>query len=320
MLTPRWVRTRCQPIAIADVVHYLRAALDHPDAAGVVELGGADVLTYGEMMLGYAKLRGLRRLMIPVPVLTPWLSAHWVGLVTPVPPAIARPLVEGLRNEVVVRDPEPARRFGVTPVGYVEATRRALDRSATDANESSWFDAYASGGSAWNARGAPLVEGREGMITERREVRVAAPPEAVFGVVESLGGHQGWLYGNALWRLRGLMDLVAGGVGMRRGRRDPTRLRAGDALDFWRVEELRRPRRLRLRAEMRLPGEGWLQYDVEPLGTGSVLRQTAYFAPRGVIGLAYWYVLYPVHGLLFRGLMRRISERAAATSGRTRKG
>ena len=311
MITPRWVRTRCQPIGIADVIAYLVAALDHPDASGVVEIGGRDVLTYGEMMLGYARIRGMRRVMIPVPVLTPWLSSHWVGLVTPVPSAIARPLVEGLRNEVIVRDPRPAQRFGVEPMGFEEATRRATDRSAADAMESSWFDSYASGTAA-PVLGRSLVEEREGMIIERRASRIAATPERVFEVVESLGGPRGWLYGNALWRLRGSLDLMLGGVGMRRGRRDPASLRPGDALDFWRVEEIVRPRRLRLRAEMRLPGEGWLQYDVEPHARGATLRQTAFYAPRGILGLAYWYVLYPVHGLLFRGLTRRIAEVATA--------
>ena len=312
MITPRWVRTRCQPIGISDVIAYLVAALDHPDARGVVEIGGRDVLTYGEMMLGYARIRGMRRVMIPVPVLTPWLSSHWVGLVTPVPSAIARPLVEGLRNEVIVRDPVPAERFGITAMSYEEATRRATDRTSADALESSWFDSYASGTTGTRTLGRSLVEEREGMIIERRASRIAATPARVFEVVESLGGPRGWLYGNALWRLRGSLDLMLGGVGMRRGRRDPASLRPGDALDFWRVEEIDRPRRLRLRSEMRLPGEGWLQYEVEPHERGATLRQTAFYAPRGILGLAYWYVLYPIHGLLFRGLTRRIAELATA--------
>jgi uncharacterized protein YbjT (DUF2867 family) len=306
MITPRWVGTRCQPIAIRDVLDYLVGALDHPAATGVVEIGGPDVLSYGEMMRTYARLRGLRRLMIPVPVLTPRLSSYWVNLISPVPAGIARPLIEGLRNEVIVRDPEPARAFGLSPLSYVEALRRAMDRSDPDDLVSTWFDAYA----APDRASLSSLTSTEGMIVERRQRAVPAAPDVVFAEIERVGGRGGWPYANVLWRVRGLIDRAVGGVGMRLGRRDPGKLRVGDALDFWRVEEVRRPTLLRLRAEMRVPGRAWLQYEVTGAEGRSHLVQTAFFEPKGLPGLAYWYLLYPVHGLIFRGTVRVLAERA----------
>jgi uncharacterized protein YbjT (DUF2867 family)/uncharacterized protein YndB with AHSA1/START domain len=306
MITPRWVDTRCQPIGIRDVLDYLVGVLDHPEATGIVEIGGPDVLSYGDMMRTYARLRGLRRLMIPVPVLTPRLSSYWVSLVSPVPAGIARPLIEGLRNEVVVRDPGPAAAFGLAPLPYVDALQRAIDRTDRHDVESTWFDALA----APDKASLSSVTSREGMIVERRQRSIAAPPERVFAEVERLGGESGWPYANLLWRLRGLADRVVGGVGMRLGRRDPDHVRVGDALDFWRVEEVRRPSLLRLRAEMKVPGRAWLQYEVTETATGSRLVQTAFFEPKGLPGLAYWYGLYPIHGLIFRGSVRILAERA----------
>jgi uncharacterized protein YbjT (DUF2867 family) len=306
MITPRWVGTRCQPIGIRDVLDYLAAALDHPETTGVVEIGGPDVLSYGDMMRTYARLRGLRRLMIPVPVLTPRLSSYWVNLISPVPAAIARPLIEGLRNEVVVRDPGRAAGLGVQPIPYVEALQRAIDRTDRHDIESTWFDALANP----DRPSLSSLTSLEGMIVERRQRAVAAPPEQVFAEVERLGGEAGWPYANLLWLIRGLADRVIGGVGMRLGRRDPDHLRVGDALDFWRVEEVRRPALLRLRAEMKVPGRAWLQYEVKPHRGGSLLVQTAFFEPKGLPGLAYWYALYPVHGLIFRGSVRVLAERA----------
>jgi hypothetical protein len=258
------------------------------------------------MMRTYARLRGLRRLMIPVPVLTPRLSSYWVNLVSPVPAAIARPLIEGLRNEVVVRDPGPASAFAARPVPYVEALQRAIDRTDRHDVESTWFDALA----APDKASLSSLTSHEGMIVERRQRAIPATPEHVFAEVERVGGDAGWPYANLLWRLRGLMDRVVGGVGMRLGRRDPDHLRVGDALDFWRVEEIRRPTLLRLRAEMKVPGRAWLQYEVMPADGGSRLVQTAFFEPKGLPGLAYWYILYPVHGLIFRGTVRVLAERS----------
>ncbi len=306
MITPRWVGTRCQPIGIRDVLDYLVGALDHPEIDGVVEIGGPDILSYGDMMQAYARLRGLRRLMIPVPVLTPRLSSYWVNFVSPVPASIARPLIEGLRNEVVVRDPGPAAAFGLQPLTLDEALGRAIDRTDRHDVESTWFDALVAPGKASLAS----VTSLEGMIVERRARSVATSPEQVFGEIESLGGDAGWPYANALWRIRGLADQLVGGVGMRLGRRDPDHLRVGDAVDFWRVEEVRRPTLLRLRAEMKVPGRAWLQYEVTETDTGCRLVQTALFEPKGLPGLAYWYALYPVHGLIFRGSVRVLAERA----------
>jgi uncharacterized protein YbjT (DUF2867 family) len=282
MITPRWVSTRCQPIGIRDVLAYLLGALDHPEVTGVVEIGGPDVLSYGQMMMRYAHLRGLRRLMIPVPVLTPRLSSYWVNLISPVPANIARPLIEGLRNEVIVRHPDPAKAFEITPATYDEALTLAMDRTGGSELESTWFDALRAPGRSTLAS----LESREGMIIDRRGRRVAATPDRVFAAVERVGGAMGWPYANLLWRIRGLGDRVVGGVGMRLGRRDPDRLRVGDALDFWRVEEIHRPERLRLRAEMKVPGRAWLQYEVLPDGAGSRLLQTAFFEPKGLPGLA----------------------------------
>jgi hypothetical protein len=315
MITPRWVGTRCQPIGIRDVLDYLVAALDHPEIAGVVEIGGPDVLSYGDMMRAYARQRGLRRLMIPVPVLTPRLSSYWVNLFSPVPATIARPLIEGLRNEVVVRDPRPAATFGLHPLPYAEALERAVDRTGRHDVESTWFDSFA----ARDKRSLSSLSSHEGMIVERRQRAVAASPEQVFAEVERVGGDAGWPYANVLWRIRGLMDRAVGGVGMRLGRRDPGHLRVGDALDFWRVEEVRRPTLLRLRAEMKVPGRAWLQYEVEPDEGGSRLVQTAFFEPKGLPGLAYWYALYPVHGLIFQGTVRRLAERALRRAAASEK-
>lgn len=308
MITPRWVGTMCQPIGVADVLDYLVGALDHPEITGVVEIGGPDVLSYGDMMRGYARLRGLRRLMIPVPVLTPRLSSYWVSLVSPVPSGLARPLIEGLRNEVIVRDPVPAAAFGLHPLPFADAVGQAIDRTSRNEVESTWFDSISSP----DRPNLPAASSREGMIIEQHSSAVSAPPERVFGVVERVGGEAGWPAANLLWRLRGLIDQIVGGVGMRLGRRDPERLRVGDALDFWRVEEVRRPEVLRLRAEMRVPGRAWLQYEVVLDGAGSRLIQTAFFEPKGLPGLAYWYGLYPVHTLIFRGMVRNLGNRALA--------
>ena len=310
MITPRWVGTRCQPIGIRDALDYLVGALDHPEITGVVEIGGPDILSYGDMMRTYARLRGLRRLMIPVPVLTPRLSSYWVSLVSPVPAGIARPLIEGLRNEVIVRDPRPAAAFNLEPATYEQALQRAIDRTDRHAVESTWFDSLDTPG----REELPTLTSLEGMIIERRRRAVPVPAERLFAEVERLGGGAGWPYGNVLWRIRGFLDRLVGGVGMRLGRRSPTELRVGDALDFWRVEAVERPTLLRLRAEMRVPGRAWLQYEVTETARGSRLEQTAFFEPKGLPGLAYWYLLYPVHGLIFRGMVRRLAARALAAT------
>ena len=312
MICPSWVYTRIQPIAIDDVVEYLAAALDVPTSAGaVLEIGGADVMTYGEMMTGYARLRGLRRMLVPVPMLTPRLSSYWVHLVTPIPSAIARPLIEGLRNEVVVRDGRARAVFpDIEPIGYEAAVREALDDLNVGAVETAWTDALASS----QGDVPPVVLAtHDGMMIEHRQLSIPATPAQAFRAFSRLGGQAGWLYMNWAWQLRGLMDRLIGGVGMRRGRRHPTDVRIGDALDFWRVEAVEPDALLRLRAEMKVPGRAWLQFKAQPQATGrTLLSQTAFFAPRGLWGLVYWYALYPIHQVIFSGMVRAIAARAGA--------
>lgn len=319
MVCPRWVRTRIQPIAIRNVLDYLCAVLDRPAAHGrVIEVGGAEVLTYGDMLTGYAEVRGLRRKLITVPVLTPRLSSYWVHLVTPVPATIARPLVEGLRNDVIVRDGAAQRFFpDVRPMGYRDAVRFALRQLDAGQVETRWSDALATS----QGDVAPVVLSNiEGMITEQRQLVVPATPGAVFRSFSSLGGDVGWLYCNLAWRVRGLVDRIVGGVGLRRGRRDPHAVRVGDAVDFWRVEAVEPDHLLRLRAEMKLPGRAWLQFKVGPHpGGGALLTQTAFFAPKGLAGWTYWNMLYPAHAFIFNGLVRKIGRRALdlGDAGRT---
>lgn len=313
MITPRWVDTRCQPIGVRSVLDYLVEALDHPDASGVYEIGGKDVVTYRDMMLRYARIRGLHRLIIPFPVPRPHLSARWVDLVTSIPFRIAQPLVESLQTEVVVRDDRAMRTFKVRPTGFDQAVERALSRMAMDDVETTWASSLAS-----LQRGHHEVDrlgSHEGMFLDRRVRSVKASPEQVFDAICSLGGEEGWPAGNALWQLRGLMDRAVGGVGMRRGRRHPRELRVGDPLDFWRVEALEAPNLLRLRAEMKLPGRAWLQFEVRPDERGSRVEQTAFFEPRGVLGHLYWYLVIPFHRFVFPGLVNSLKARAEAATG-----
>ena len=309
MICPSWVYTRVQPISIRDVLAYLIGALEAPASAGqVVEIGGADVLTYGEMMMEYARSRQLWRRLIPVPVLTPKLSSYWVHLVTPISSSIARPLIQGLRNETIVRDDRARELFPwIRPLCYREALDLALERLRTGRVETSWSDALA--GSKGDSSVVTLGE-QEGIILEHRRRTVAATPPQVFKVFTGLGGDRGWLYANWLWRLRGGLDRLVGGVGFRRGRRHPDELRPGDALDFWRVEDVEPDQLLRLRAEMKVPGLAWLEFRATEASGGACLEQTAFFVPKGLSGLLYWYLVYPFHGLIFSGLARRIADRA----------
>ncbi len=315
MVCPQWVYTRVQPIGVDDLLRYLVAALEVPESAGrVVEIGGADVQTYGDMMLGYAQVRGLRRRLQPVPVLTPVLSSYWVHLVTPIPSAIARPLIEGLRSEVVVRDDTARVLFpGIVPVDYVTAVRAAVATLEGGDVETSWADALVT-----SCEGpAPRAFREEaGMLRDRRESYVPAAPDDVFTAVCGIGGERGYGYGDRLWAARGALDRLAGGVGLRRGRRDPDDLRTGDALDFWRVEAVVPARLLRLRAEMKVPGRAWLQFETLPEGEGTRLVQTAYFAPKGLPGLVYWYALVPVHGRMFSGMIAALAAKASRPGAR----
>jgi uncharacterized protein YbjT (DUF2867 family) len=309
MVTPRWVRTPNQPIAVRNVLHYLVAVLEEPATAGrTLDIGGPDVVTYRDLMQQMAASLGLRRrLIIGVPVLTPRLSSLWIHLVTPVSHRIARPLAEGLRNPVVCRGDEARRLMPQQLLTVPEAIDAALGRLAAGEVETSWLDAGPVPGDPDWAGGTTFVD--------RREVAVAAPAATVFAAVRRIGGGHGWYAADVLWRLRGALDRLVGGPGLRRGRRDPERIGFGDALDFWRVTGIEQDRRLRLRAEMKLPGEAELEFDLEPLPDGRTrLVQEARFAPRGLAGLAYWYGVLPLHGVVFRGMLRGIRREAEATA------
>lgn len=309
MIAPRWVFTRTQPISIRNVLDYLVAGLDlQTDESQVIEIGGPEVMTYEDMLLGFADVRGLSRFLIPVPVLTPRLSSYWVHWVTPIPAAIARPLIEGLRNEVVVHS-EAARRLfpHINPIPYKQAVSEALSSLEARSVETVWSDALAT----TQGDVAPVrLTTQEGMIIEQRVHEIKASPEHAFRAFTSLGGETGWLYANWAWWLRGLADRVVGGVGFRRGRRDPAGLRVGDAVDFWRVEKLVENEQLLLRAEMKVPGRAWLRFETVAVEGGTQLKQTAYFAPKGLSGLLYWYSLYPIHSKIFSGLIHSIAKLA----------
>jgi uncharacterized protein YbjT (DUF2867 family) len=316
MITPRWVRIRAQPIAIEDVIAYLVDALDvESEGSTIVEIGGADRITYQGIMLEYARQRGLKRLMIPVPVLTPRLSSLWLGLVTPIYARIGRALIDGITHETVVTSDLAAQLFGVRPQGIREAIERALGNEDQEIAATRWSDALSSRGDqpAW---GGVRFGSR---MVDSRSVRVASPPSLAFRPISRIGGKTGWYYANWLWRLRGFLDLLVGGAGPRRGRRDPTSLLPGDTVDFWRVEAFEPNRLLRLFAEMKLPGRAWLQFEVERDGDGSVVRQSSIFDPMGLLGLLYWYGLYPLHSLVFAGMLRGIAEAATRETHRERE-
>jgi len=304
MVTPKWVKTRTQPIAVADVLHYLDAAKDLPQRENLVIDIGGERLTFGEMLLQTGRAMGLRRFILPVPVLTPRLSSYWLVLFTPVPYALAGALVEGLKSETVVTNALARQLFPeIQPVGFADAGRQAIAEIEQHQVVSRWSD---SGGS--------LSEGVPGdvaaaLFVDRKIFPCGdLPPERVFWSIVRLGGEQGWFTFDLLWEIRGLVDKLMGGYGLNRGRRDPAQLRVGDSLDFWKVLDLRPGQRLLLQAEMKLPGRAWLEFLLQD----GQLVQTAYFYPHGLRGRLYWYLLYPAHLLIFRDLGRGILRRARA--------
>ncbi|TWP52880.1 SDR family oxidoreductase [Lentzea tibetensis] len=316
MVTPRWVHNRIQPIAVRDVLRYLVDCVTlPPDANRTFDIGGPDVLTYLEMMLRYAEVAGLpKRRVLPVPVLTPKLSSHWVNLVTPVPRSIAAPLIESLVHEVVCRENDIASLLPGANIGYDRAVGLALTKIRDADVETRW-----SGASLPGAPSDPLPTDPEwsggSMYTDVREQRTTASPERLWEVVEGIGGERGWYSFPLAWAVRGWADRLAGGVGLRRGRRDPQRLQVGEALDWWRVEELDRGRLLRLRAEMKVPGGAWLELQVAGADAGeSTYRQRAVFVPRGLVGHLYWWLVLPFHGIVFGGMVRNITSEAELTS------
>ena len=318
MICPRWVFSKIQPIAVDDVIHYLVAALKERETSGqVIEIGGADVLTYADTMLGYAKIRHLRRMIVPVPVLSPSLSSHWVKWVTPVSAKIARPLIEGLRNQVVVTNDLAKRLFPqIRPMGYLDAVKLALSNIEAGEIESAWTDALVT---SLGKTTPDRLKIQEGVMLRSWHRKVKAAGERVYKVCSGLGGKQGWLHANWTWKLRGFADRLIGGVGLRRGRRHPDDLRAGDAVDFWRVEEVQPLRLLRLRSEMKAPGQLWLQFETRPASDQeTLLVQTLFYVPKGLLGLLYWYLFYPLHAVVFSGLVTKVAEAAAADGGRKR--
>lgn len=319
MICPRWVTmTRCQPIAIADVLRYLVAVVDLPEAAGeILEIGGPDVLSYRDMMDRYSAIAGLRRrLIVPVPLLTPRLSSHWVNLVTPLPYSLARPLVGSLINDVTVsRERDIRRLVDHEPYTLDEAIERALAVVGGFQIKTSWMDSAPSDTPASSMPQDPDWAGGT-VYQDTQEVDSTASVEAMFATVAGVGGTRGWYVGNLLWTLRGVLDKLVGGVGMRRGRRHPDELRVGDALDFFRVEAHDRPELLRLRAEMKVPGDAWLEWRITDNGRdGSGLRQLARFHPRGVAGRAYWWLLLPIHKVMWKRLAERLADAAEARPG-----
>lgn len=309
MICPRWVSTRAQPIAIRDILRYLIEALDLAGSGNeVFEIGGLDQLSYGEMMKIYAAKRGLRRWIINVPVLTPRLSSYWVNLVTPIPSSIARPLIDGVKNESIVTNSKARLVFQFQPLGYAEALDLALKRTFSDEVETHWASALSSL-SPESSKSATL-QSREGLLLEERMSRTTSSPESLYQVILRLGGREGWPYAHWLWEVRGWIDRLIGGVGLRRGRRSAHQLQVGDALDFWRVEAIETNRLLRLRAEMKVPGKAWLEFVIQSGEKEVVLIQRAIFEPKGLWGLIYWYSVYPIHGLMFQGMVDEIVRRA----------
>ena len=309
MVTPKWVRTECQPIAVRNVLEYLVGCLRTPGTEGrTLDIGGPEVLSYRRIMELMAEARGLpRRLVIPVPVLTPRLSALWIHLITPIDHRVARPLAEGLRNRVVCRDDEAAQLMPQPLLGVRESIDAALGQLQENRIETSWSSAGVLPGDPDWAGGRVFVD--------RREIEIAAPPELVHRAVCRIGGGHGWYAADWLWKLRGRMDRLIGGPGLRRGRRDPENVGFGEALDFWRVTGVEPARSLQLRAEMKLPGEAALEFEMAPIeGEPGRTRlvQTARFKPKGLLGLAYWYAVVPFHAVVFNGMLSGIRRSAEA--------
>jgi uncharacterized protein YbjT (DUF2867 family) len=312
MVIPRWALMTAQPIAVTNVIEYLVAALKIPTAESrIFEIGGGDKVSYRHIMREYARQRGLHRFMIPVPVLTPHLSSLWLALVTPIYARIGRKLIDSIRNSTVVRDTSALEVFNIRPMGISDAIGAALRNEESEFAETRWSDALSSSGPARQWGGTRFGN----RLVDVRAANVGLSPERAFAPIRRIGGKNGWYYANSLWHLRGWIDLIVGGIGMRRGRRDPERLRIGDPVDCWRVEAFEPDRRLLLSAEMTVPGRAWLEFEVKAAENGCRITQTAIFDPVGLMGLAYWYLVYPLHQLVFAGMLRGIARAAKATAG-----
>ena len=309
MICPQWVFTRTQPIAISNILEYLIGALSIKiDKSVIIEIGGKDVLTYGEMIKEYAKARKLSRYLIPIPILSPKLSSYWVHWTTPLSASITKPLVEGLKNESIVTSDLAKKYFPeIKLLSYTQAVEKSILNFDKKLIETSWSDSLVSSNGNDNQVSSVL---KEGLIVETRKIKINASKNNVFKTITSIGGDNGWFYANFLWSIRGYIDLLFGGVGLRRGRRHPSKLKQGDALDFWRVEKVVSNKLLRLKAEMKLPGKAWLEYEIFENKDNVILLQKAYFMPTGLFGLLYWYGLYPLHKVIFSGLVNRIKSKS----------
>ncbi|MDG2304001.1 MAG: SDR family oxidoreductase [Candidatus Binatia bacterium] len=312
MITPKWVSIPAQPIAVDDLLRFLILSIEVEDPGdGVFEIGGDDVVTYGELMREYARLRGLNRWMLPVPVLTPRLSSLWLGLVTPLFARVGSKLIESIQHPTIVRDGRATSVFDVRPGGITEAMERALRDEDQELVQTRWSDALSSAGAETNWGGVRFGN----RLVDSRTIDVPLSCAAAFAPIQRIGGRTGWYYGDWLWAVRGALDLIVGGVGMRRGRPHVDTTHVGDALDCWRVEEFEPGHRLLLSAEMKLPGRAWLEFEVTDNGEASTIRQTAVFDPIGLSGLAYWYGIYILHQAVFRGMLRGIARTAGSGSG-----
>lgn len=300
MITPKWISNLIQPIGIDDVIAYLLQALNLRPL-GVVNIGSSP-LTFKDMMLEYAKLRGLKRLIISVPVLTPTLAGRWVGCVTPIPNSLAIPLIEGIKFPVTANTHKARELFpSINPVPYTTALQSALDETEKNVVETRWS----------NARGFLThytIDDWEGLIQEQQTEVSRATPEALFKIISDLGGESGWFSYSWAWRLRGFIDRLIGGPGLFRGKRKGKSLRVGDTIDFFRIEKIVLNRELLLRAEMKVPGKAWLRFELKPVPKGTLVTQTAYFQPHGLLGLIYWYSLYIPHYLIFKSLIKKIAS------------
>ncbi len=306
MITPRWVNNPTQPIGIGDLLQYFLAALDLPDGGNrLFEIGGPDVVSYGDLMKEYMRQRGVKRLMIPVPFFTPRMSGVWLKLVAPSYARVGEKLIESLRNPTVIRDPSALSAFSIRPKGVKETISRALTEEDVGFASTHWTEAFRLRRNLRRWGGAILGS----RIVDHRRVFVPATPEEAFRSIQRIGGDHGWYFADFLWDFRGILDRIAGGPGMR-GRVHPVELKTGDTIDFWRVEYFEPGKELLLRSELNLPGRAWLQFEIMPVEGGSLIGQTALYDPMGLLGFLAWYVLYPFHMMIFAGMIRAVARRA----------
>jgi uncharacterized protein YbjT (DUF2867 family) len=311
MVTPRWVSVKAQPIAISDLMDYLVAGLEIKlDKNQIFEIGGADQVSYGDLMWKYAELRGLKRYKLSVPFLTPKLSSLWLGLVTPVYARVGRKLIDSLRHETIVKDQKAIDSFTIKPKGIRDSILVALDQEEKELAETRWSDAVSSSGVERNWGGVRFGNRLVDLRTESINVK----PEIAFKPIQKIGGKTGWYYANWLWKIRGFFDLLVGGVGVRRGRPNPEEINIGDTIDWWRVEEFKPSHRLRLFAEMKLPGRAWLEFETEKNESGTTIKQMAIFDPIGLPGVLYWYLVYPLHSIIFEGMLKNIVKEAESVN------